>query len=68
MFPHTTIYVSSYYYMCPHTTIYLSSQVGGDGSGIPGRVVCLVYGSADEVGLRVGTVPNLLLIPYLIYY
>jgi hypothetical protein len=23
--PHTTIYVSSYYYMCPHTTIYVSS-------------------------------------------
>jgi hypothetical protein len=54
--------------MCPHTTIYVSSQVSGDGSGIPGRVVCLVYGSADEVRLRVGAVPNLLLIPYLIYY
>ena len=23
--PYTTIYVSSYYYMCPHTTIYVSS-------------------------------------------
>ena len=25
MCPHTTIYVSSYYYMCPHTTVCMSS-------------------------------------------
>jgi hypothetical protein len=25
MRPHTTLYVSSYYYICPHTTIYVSS-------------------------------------------
>jgi hypothetical protein len=25
MCPHTTTYVSSYYYMCPHTTVYVSA-------------------------------------------
>jgi hypothetical protein len=32
MFPDTTIYVSSYYYMCPHTTTYSDHMKPRDSS------------------------------------